>query len=134
MHKVTSQLHSLSTPCKGRTSCIVELWCLQNVAKISGNIRMHCIIDQYCQASHRHLSSTLASTKSSSLLLFFLGNIRNPLVRTLISFNQSLVLRFKNQDFNWILKYKYLISCTFFQCIFLPLCKFCFTIYQKRYT
>jgi hypothetical protein len=68
------------------------------------------------------------------LLLFFLGNIRNPLVRTLISFNQSLVLRFKNQDFNWILKYKYLISCTFFQCIFLPLCKFCFTIYQKRYT
>ncbi len=60
-----------------RTSYIVELCCLQNVIGISYNIIMHCIIYQYFKVSHRHLSSTLASTKSSLVFfLFFPYNIK----------------------------------------------------------
>jgi hypothetical protein len=119
----------LFLPCRVKTSYILELCCIQNAAKISYNITMHCIIYQYCKASHRHVSSTLTLAKSSSS---FFGNIKkNSLVRTLTSFNQGLGLRFWNQGFNWILKCKYLKSCTFNQCIFLHLYKIYFTIYQK---
>ncbi len=44
--------------------------CFQNAAGISYNIVLHSFINEYCQAKHRHHSSTMASTKIILLIVF----------------------------------------------------------------